>query len=163
MTLPLSPNPAHLAPHAERLSAILLHQSNMTGREWIVEAHGCDPASLRDERALASLFEAIVTDLALRPVRPPLWHAFPGAGGITGLLLLAESHLACHTFPEHGSICLNLFCCKLRPDWDFDHELAERLGARRVSVRRVDRPYGDAAAGAWEAIGDVAPGPAVLP
>ena len=56
--------------------------------------------------------------------------------------LLAESHLACHTFPEHGSICLNLFCCKPRPDWDFAGELATRLGARAVKVRSLDRPYG---------------------
>ena len=57
--------------------------------------------------------------------------------GLTGLLLLAESHLACHTFPEHGSICLNLFCCKPRPDWDFAGELATRLGARAVGWRVV--------------------------
>jgi S-adenosylmethionine decarboxylase len=114
----------------------------MTGREWIVEGHGCDPAALCDQHVLARLLDAIVADLALRPVRPPVWHTFPGAGGVTGLLLLAESHLACHTFPEHGSICLNLVCCRPRPDWDFASELAARLGARAVDVRRVDRPYG---------------------
>ena len=118
----------------------------MVGLEWIVEGHGCDPARLRDERALVELFDALVADLALRPVRPAVWHTFDGEGGVTGLLLLAESHLACHTFPEHGSICLNLFCCRPRPDWDFAGQLAARLGAAAVTVRRVDRPYGPAAA-----------------
>jgi S-adenosylmethionine decarboxylase len=114
----------------------------MMGREWIVDAHGCDPAALTDERALSNLFDAMVAGLALRPVRPATWHVFPGAGGITGLLLLAESHLTCHTFPEHGSLCLNLFCCRPREDWDFDRQLASRFGAHTVHVRRVDRPYG---------------------
>jgi len=114
----------------------------MIGREWIVEAHGCDPVALCDERQLGDLFDAMVRDLVLRPVRPSVWHAFPGAGGVTGVLLLAESHLACHTFPEHGSLCLNLFCCRPREDWDFSTQLAARFGATTVDVRRVDRPYG---------------------
>lgn len=126
------------------VSAILPLHHEMTGREWIVEGHGCDPIALCDGARLARLFEALVADLALRPVRPAVWHTFPGAGGLTGLLLLAESHLACHTFPEHGSICLNLFCCRPRPDWDFAGELAARLGARSVQVRCLDRPYGPA-------------------
>lgn len=120
----------------------------MTGCEWIVEGHGCTAASLRDVERLARLFDAVVADLTLRPVQSPVWHVFPGPGGVTGLLLLAESHLACHTFPEHGSICLNLFCCRPRPDWDFATELAARFGARRVDVRRLDRPYGGADADA---------------
>ncbi len=119
----------------------------MAGREWIVDAHGCEAAVLRDQRALSDLFDAIVAGCALRPVCPPTWHVFPGAGGITGLLLLAESHLACHTFPEHGSLCLNLFCCRPRGDWDFQGEIAARFGARAVMVRRVDRPYEPGTAG----------------
>jgi S-adenosylmethionine decarboxylase len=111
------------------------------GREWIVDAQGCDPARLASLDALTVLFDRLVDELRLTPVGPPAWHRFPGAGGITGMVLLAESHLACHTFPEFGSICLNVFCCRARPAWDFSSGLAELLGATRVTVREVDRDY----------------------
>ena len=111
------------------------------GCEWVVEAHGCDSAALTDVSILDSLFTAIVEDMRLHPVRNPAWHRFPEPGGVTGMALLSESHLTCHTFPEYRSMCLNLFCCRHRPDWDFESALRERVGASSVCVRRIDRPY----------------------
>jgi S-adenosylmethionine decarboxylase len=113
----------------------------MSGIEWVVEAFGCAPQSLRDTVVLQNLFGRIIREMKLRPVGETQWHQFPGTGGITGLCLLAESHLACHTFPEHGSICLNLFCCVPRAEWDFESALRQIFEADRVTVRRLQRPY----------------------
>ena len=115
--------------------------STTNGVEWIVEAHGCDAERLRDVGALRGLADDLVVSLALRPVAPAHWHRFPGPGGVTGLVLLAESHLAVHTFPEHASLCLNLFCCFPRPEWDWERGLARHVGAREVRVRRLAREY----------------------
>ncbi len=60
--------------------------------------------------------------------------------------MLAESHLACHTFPELGTMCLNVFCCRARADWDAPRLLSDVLGARSVDVRRLERVYGPAMA-----------------
>jgi S-adenosylmethionine decarboxylase len=114
----------------------------MSGCEWIIEAHGCDPDVLRDRARLAALFERLIRELDLHPVAPPVWHQFPAPGGLTGMALLAESHLTAHSFPEHASLCLNLFCCRPRPRWDFEGKLGEMLQATRVEVRHVARPYG---------------------
>ena len=133
------------------------------GIEWVVEAFDADPGRLASVPALAGLVDAIVAALGLTPVGDARWHQFPApagppaarggvvlglppAGGVTGLVLLAESHLAVHTFPEHGSLCLNLFCCRPRAEWDFAAGLAAAVGAGRVRVRRVARPYAAAAA-----------------
>jgi len=113
----------------------------MSGIEWIVEAHGCDPATLSSVERIEELFGSLVADLNLHPLGKTNWHKFPNTGGITGVSLLSESHLACHTFPEYGSLCLNIFCCRPRPGTDFEALLKKDFGAARVSIRKVDRPY----------------------
>ncbi len=122
-------------------------QSQSAGVEWIIEAYGCNAAALQDISELRLLFERLVSDLDLRPIGQSVWHRFPQTGGLTGFQLLTESHLACHTFPEHQSLCLNVFCCRPRPDWNVAGLLETQLGARSVRVRKIERGYDtDAAA-----------------
>lgn len=115
---------------------------NLTGGcEWVVEAYGCEPDSLQDLKKLQDMFDAIIESMSLLPLADPAWHKFPGAGGVTGVTMLSESHIACHTFPEYGSLCLNLFCCRPRPEWEFEGYLKSAFGAGSVHVRKIDRPY----------------------
>jgi S-adenosylmethionine decarboxylase len=109
------------------------------GSEWLIEAGGCDEASLRDIRVLRSLFADVLRDLDLHPLHDPAWHVFPGPGGITGFVMLTESHLACHTYPEHGIATINLYCCRPRPSWPWEDRLRSILGATDVRVRVVER------------------------
>ena len=113
----------------------------MCGCEWVIEAHGCDAAALADLVKLRALFASLTEALSLHPVGDATFHQFPGTGGITGMCLLAESHLACHTFPEYHSLCLNVFCCRPRPDWDFEAYLKREFAAQAVRVRRIERPF----------------------
>ncbi len=115
----------------------------MNGREWVVEAFGCEPERLRNSAVLHALFNAMIADLSLNPVSEAQWHTFPPPGGVTGVCILAESHLTVHTFPEHGSLCLNLFCCTPREPWDWATRLAEHVGATHVNVRVLEREYVD--------------------
>src|ERR1700719_2710566 len=114
----------------------------MSGIEWVVDARGCVAEKLRSPACLRALFDQIVLDLRLQPIGPTVWHQFPAAGGITGLCVLTESHLACHTFPEFGSLCLNVFCCVPREAWEFELALKAMFRATSVSVRSVTRSYG---------------------
>lgn len=113
--------------------------------EWIIDAHGCSAEALRNAELLHKFFRKIVEDMQLHTVGEMHLHQFPGSGGITGLCLLSESHLACHTFPEYSSLCLNLFSCVARPQWDFEKHLAEFFSATSVDVRRIVREYASSA------------------
>lgn len=105
-----------------------------SGCEWIVDARGCEPSTLRSLATLQALFGRIVAELHLQPVSEAIWHQFPDAGGITGVIVLSESHLTCHTFPERGFAALNLYCCRPRDAWPWDQRLAQLLGATDVHV-----------------------------
>jgi S-adenosylmethionine decarboxylase len=109
------------------------------GAEWIVDAYGCDPGRLCSSVDLVRLFARVVEEMDLHPTNEAVWHVFPGAGGITGVLLLSESHLTCHTFPERGFAALNLYSCRPAREWPWGERLKEALGAARVTVRAVPR------------------------
>ncbi len=65
-----------------------------------------DPAALR-----AACLQA-VREAGLHAVGE-LFHAFAPPGGVTGVVLLAESHLALHTWPELSAVTLDVYVCNL--------------------------------------------------
>jgi S-adenosylmethionine decarboxylase len=107
--------------------------------EWLVDAAGCRPELLCDLDAIRTTCERILRDLRLRTVGDGICHQFPPPGGITAMYLLTESHLACHTYPEHGIATFSLCCCRPRPRWDWEEQLRELLAAECVTVRCLER------------------------
>ena len=65
---------------------------------------------MTDPIALRNLCLGAVRDAALQPVGE-LFHTFPTPGGVTGVVLLAESHLAVHTWPELNAVTLDVYVC----------------------------------------------------
>lgn len=110
----------------------------IVGTEWLVEATGCDKTALRDEAVIRAVLSSAISDLGLKSVGS-VWHKFGGEGGITGLVALTESHLACHTYPEHQTATFNLYCCRSRPEWDWVANLKKSLGALNVTVTKIER------------------------
>lgn len=111
----------------------------IVGTEWLIEGFDCDAENLRDMDKLRSVFARIITDLGLKTIGEGSWHKFPGEGGVTGLVMLTESHLACHTYPEHRTATFNLYCCRTRPAWSWELNLKELLGAKIVNVQKIER------------------------
>ena len=110
----------------------------IVGTEWLIEATGCDRALLRDESVVRSVLDGVISDLGLKAIGS-VWHKFEGEGGVTGLVALTESHLACHTYPEHQTATFNLYCCRERPEWNWEENLKIALGAAAISVTKIER------------------------
>jgi S-adenosylmethionine/arginine decarboxylase-like enzyme len=113
------------------------------GMLHVVEVRGAAPEALADGPRLRDLGSGIVARLGLTVIGSPQWHAFPareGAfGGHTGLWLLAESHLALHSFPERGALTLDLHSCRRVEALPWSEVIAAALGPCAVSARAVDR------------------------
>ena len=111
----------------------------IVGTEWLVEAFDADENALRDVGILRGVFTCVIADLGLKTVGEANWHKFDGAGGVTGLVMLTESHLACHTYPEYRTATFNLYCCRTRPEWNWKANLKEMLGANEVKITKIER------------------------
>ena len=111
----------------------------IVGTEWLIEALDANENALRDVDALRAVFDRIVSELGLKTIGMGQWHKFAGEGGVTGLIMLTESHLACHTYPEYKTATFNLYCCRTRPTWNWEKNLMEMLGAKTVNVQAIER------------------------
>ncbi len=111
----------------------------IVGTEWLIEAFDADEKALCAVEILREVFACVIADLSLKIVGEVNWHKFDGAGGVTGLVMLTESHLACHTYPEYRTATFNLYCCRTRPEWNWEANLKEMLGASEVKVTKIER------------------------
>ena len=118
------------------------------GTEWLIDASGCDEAALADLDRLRAVFNRVIRDLELNVLGEIAWHQFDHPGGVSGLALLSESHLTCHTYPEFRAATFNLYCCRERASWTWETTLKEMLGATEVKVRQFERIIQESVAGA---------------
>ena len=86
----------------------------------------CAPEWLTDAARLGDSCREAVVAAGLQPVGE-LFHAFPPVGGVpsgvTATILLAESHLCVHTWPETGAVTLDVYVC----NFGGDHSAKARL------------------------------------
>ena len=89
----------------------------------IIDGFGSNPKLLESEELLYQLLDDYPAQIGMTKVAPP--HVFRYVGskpedwGISGFVLIAESHISIHTFPERGYVNIDIFSCK-----DFDSEQA---------------------------------------
>ena len=107
----------------------------MNGLHLCAEWHdcACPPDLLTDVAALREAGVAAAHAAGLTVVGE-VFHAFPEPGGGTGVVLLAESHLALHTWPELAAVTLDVYVCN-RSD---DHSAQARTVM--AALRQLFRP-----------------------
>lgn len=121
-------------------TGLLAHKTPMhpLGILWTADLYGCDGALVDDvERIGELMLEA--ARVAGATVLSSHFHRF-APQGVSGVVVIAESHLAIHTWPELGYVALDVFTCGdvLRAEEAFRF-LAERVHATRVESLRHDR------------------------
>ncbi|TCI48783.1 S-adenosylmethionine decarboxylase proenzyme [Exiguobacterium sp. SH3S2] len=111
------------------------------GRHIITELWECNPDKLNDIDYIERLF----VDAALRSgaeVREVAFHKF-APHGVSGVVIISESHLTIHSFPEHGYASVDVFTCGDRIDpATASQYIAEGLEAKVREDVKLDRGMG---------------------
>ena len=84
--------------------------THMPGNHGLLDLYGCNEAILKDEGRLKTALAA-AAQAAEATILTEHFHTFGGAGGVTGVLLLAESHISIHTWPERRFAAIDAFIC----------------------------------------------------
>jgi S-adenosylmethionine decarboxylase len=80
------------------------------GSHLLADLHGIAPGLLRDAVVLERVLRA-AADGAGAHVLASHFHSFGADEGVTGVVLLAESHISIHTWPEYGFAAADVFMC----------------------------------------------------
>jgi S-adenosylmethionine decarboxylase proenzyme len=108
------------------------------GRHLLAEYHGCDPKVLND----LDRIKEFMLDAASRcgaTVLDSSFHYF-SPHGVSGVVVIAESHLAIHTWPEYEYAAVDIFTCGITVDpWTAFHHLRLSLNSKECSVREIVR------------------------
>ncbi len=108
------------------------------GRHVLTEFYGCDRAILNDVELIRKHMEQ-ATRIAGATIVQSVFHLF-NPHGVSGVVVIAESHMAIHTWPEYGYAAIDLFTCGEDVDpWKAYLYLKDSLMAAHVSTMEMKR------------------------
>jgi S-adenosylmethionine decarboxylase len=113
------------------------------GMHLTLDGYECNPANLANLDLIYEFLDHCPDLIKMTKIMPPYtfkYHApVPEDWGISGFVLIAESHISIHTYPDRAYLSLDIFSCK-----DFDHQKAvayitELFGIGRHELNLLNR------------------------
>jgi S-adenosylmethionine decarboxylase len=100
--------------------------------------YGCDPGALDSVERVRD----VMVDSAIKAgaeVREVAFHKF-SPQGVSGVVVISESHLAVHTWPEFGYAAVDVFTCGETVDpWDAIKAIAEQFRSQQLTASEIKR------------------------
>ena len=109
----------------------------------IIDGYGGDPDQLSDENVVRVILDRYPDMMGMTKITQPKVLEYRGTKpedwGVSGYVMIAESHISMHTFPERGLVWADIFSCK-----DFDptpvlEDFKRRFGLQTLDVRTLER------------------------
>lgn len=108
------------------------------GHHLCIDLHDCQPDQLDSPDEIETLMVAAAKACGAKVVSSHAHHFEPF--GVSCMVILAESHLAAHTWPEHGFVAVDIFSCdKELPSQLAAEYLQTKLGAKSIACQQLDR------------------------
>jgi S-adenosylmethionine decarboxylase len=113
------------------------------GPHLVMDARGCVSRRLDDISGLYRLLDSFPAKIGMTKIMPPYVFKYSGLKpedwGLSGFVLIAESHISIHTFPDKNYVSVDIFSCKAF-DTDFAGDYLKRtFGMGKVEMNILDR------------------------
>ena len=113
------------------------------GPHLMLDGYGCDKDRLTDLNLIYRILEELPARIGMTKIMPPYVFKYSGVKpedwGLSGFVLIAESHISIHTFPEKNFVSADIFSCKTF-DFGFAGEyLKDAFGMEKVECNVLDR------------------------
>ncbi|MBI4216934.1 MAG: adenosylmethionine decarboxylase [Chloroflexi bacterium] len=109
----------------------------------IIDGYGADSQKLQDERLIHQFLDEYPTRIGMTKISQPFILRYVGVKpqdwGVSGFVLIAESHISIHTFPDRGYVNIDIFSCKLFDAERATHELQTMLGLSLAKTHLIER------------------------
>jgi S-adenosylmethionine decarboxylase len=108
------------------------------GHHYIAEASGCDAGIIGKVETVEGILTR-AAEVAGVTIWAISFHRF-APNGVSGVIVISESHLSVHTWPEHGYVALDIFTCgdDAKPEAAVEHAL-KAFGAKSMHITEVTR------------------------
>lgn len=117
----------------------------MWGRSMhvIIDGYGGDPERLADPSVVREVLEQYPKELGMTKIAPPQVVNYTGGKpedwGVSGYVLIAESHISLHTFPNRSLLWADIFSCKSFDAAPIVEDLKRRFRLREMHVSMLER------------------------
>jgi S-adenosylmethionine decarboxylase len=108
-----------------------------------IDGYGGSREKLSSEEVVRSLLDTYPAEINMTKISEPFVLNYSGEKpedwGITGFVIIAESHISVHTFPEHGYVWVDIFSCKAFETEGATERIIRDFGLTHVTERIHDR------------------------
>lgn len=108
-----------------------------------IDGFGGDPTRLSSVELVTGLLDTYPQAIGMTPISTP--HVFeyrgekPDDWGVSGFILIAESHIAIHTFPEHQQVWVDVFSCKGFDELPAIDRIVDAFGLKNTRIHKLER------------------------
>lgn len=111
---------------------------NALGRHVLAEVYGCNCNTLNDTEKV----QRVMVNAALKAgaeVREVAFHKF-SPQGVSGVVVISESHVAVHTWPEYGYAAVDVFTCGAKVDpWNIMNAIVKEFESANYTATETRR------------------------
>lgn len=109
----------------------------------VIDGYGKNPAILADRNVVYDLLDSFPGEIGMTKIAPPYVFRYIGSKpedwGISGLVLIAESHISIHTFVDRALVNIDVFSCKAFDAKMVTEKLQQKLQLTRIRSYLLDR------------------------